>query len=126
MGITQQRGGDLVVDSTKLSNAMLNMDELKNMFRSTGGGAADGIAVKIKALTASMLSTDGFFKMKTDSFQRALDRNTQDQARVNARATQVETDLTKKYSALDAKISSLNALNAYVSQQVTTWNKSGG
>ena len=126
VGITQQRGGDLVVDSTKLSNAMLNMDELKNMFRSTGGGAADGIAVKIKALTASMLSTDGFFKMKTDSFQRALDRNTQDQARVNARATQVETDLTKKYSALDAKISSLNALNAYVSQQVTTWNKSGG
>ncbi len=38
VGITQQRGGNLSVDSTKLAAGLANTDELKNMFRSTGGG----------------------------------------------------------------------------------------
>jgi len=45
---------------------------------------------------------------------------------VNEKASRVEAQLNAKYSALDAKISSLNALNAYIGQQVTTWNKSSG
>ncbi len=123
VGITQQRGGDLVLDSTKLTAAMGNMDELKNLFRSTGGGAADGIAVRIKSLASNLLSTGGFFTNKTYSLQTALDRNAKEQDRVNARASNVETSLTKRYSALDAQMASLNALNAYVTQQVTSWNK---
>lgn len=123
VGLTQQRGGDLVVDATKLTAAMGNMDELKNLFRSTGGGSADGIAVKIKSLATSLLSTDGFFTNKTYSLQRALDSNAKEQDRVNARASTLETSLTKRYSALDAQMASLNALNAYISQQVTSWNK---
>ena len=126
VGITQQRGGDLVVDSTKLTAAMGNTDELKNLFRSTGGGAADGIAVRIKSLATNLLASGGFFTNKTYSLQTALDRNAKEQDRVNARATNFETNLNKRYSALDAQMASLNALNAYVSQQVTLWNKSTG
>ena len=123
VGITQQRGGDLVVDAGKLNTALGNQEELKNLFRSTGGGAADGIAVRIKSLATNLLSTGGFFTNKTLSLQTALDRNGKEQDRVNARASTVETSLTKRYSALDAQMASLNALNAYVSQQVTAWNK---
>ena len=126
VGITQQRGGDLVVDSAKLTSAMGNMDELKNLFRNTGGGSADGIAVKMKSLTTSLLSSSGFFTTKTYSLQKALDSNTKEQDRVGARATVLETSLTRRYSALDAQMASLNALNAYISQQVTSWNKSTG
>jgi flagellar hook-associated protein 2 len=123
IGITQLRGGDLSLDGSKLNTAMSNRDEVKNLFRSTGGGAADGIAVRLKTLTSSMLSTSGFFKMKTDSYLAALDRNSKEQERVNKHATEVEASLNQKYGALDAKMSSLNALNAYVTQQVTAWNK---
>jgi flagellar hook-associated protein 2 len=35
----------------------------------------------------------------------------------------LEKRLYAQYSALDTKMASLNALNAYVSQMVTTWNK---
>ncbi len=126
VGITQQRGGDLAVDSSKLSAAMENMDELRNMFRSTGAGSAEGIAVRIKKVASDMLSSEGFFKTKDDVLKRSLERNAKEQTRVNEKASRVEAQLNAKYSALDAKISSLNALNAYIGQQVTTWNKSSG
>jgi flagellar hook-associated protein 2 len=123
VGITQQRGGDLLVDSAKLTSAFANMDELKKLFSATGTGSANGIAVQIKGLATNLLSTDGFFSSKDYSLQIALKRNAQDQAKVNDRATRLETSLNARYSALDVKMASLNALNAYVAQQVTTWNK---
>ena len=124
VGITQQRGGNLSVDSTKLAAGLANTDELKSMFRSTGGGAADGIAVKIKAVTTSLLSSTGFFQSKENSLKLTLSQNTKNQQQVNERVTKFEASLNARYSALDTKMASLNALNAYVSQQVTTWNKS--
>ncbi|MCO5111209.1 MAG: flagellar filament capping protein FliD [Burkholderiaceae bacterium] len=124
VGITQQLGGNLAVDSAKLAKALEKPDEVKNMFRSTESGSAQGIAVKIKALTTSLLSADGFFKAKDATLQLSLDRNAKDQTRVSERAQAVETQLNRRYSALDTQLASLNALNAYISQQVTAWNKS--
>ena len=126
IGIGQLRGGDLEINSTKLTSAMSNMEELKNFFRTAGTGGSAGVAVQIKSITSRLLATDGYFKTKDDSLKLALQRNTNDQTRVNERATKVEEQLNKKYSALDAKMSRLNALNAYIGQQVTTWNKSSG
>lgn len=127
IGISQQRGGDLAVDATKLTPALeQNLDEVKKLFSATGTGSANGVAVQMKALTTNLLATDGFFGSKDTSLKAALKRNTADQQKVNDRATQVEASLNAKYSALDTKMASLNALNAYISQQVTTWNKSTG
>lgn len=127
VGITQQRGGDLTVDSAKLNTAMTqNMDELKNLFRSTGGGSSDGIAVKLKALTTNLLGNDGFFKTKDDTLQLSIKRNSKDQASVLAKADAFEKRITQRYNALDSQMTSLNALNSYVAQQVTAWNKTSG
>ncbi len=127
IGITQQLGGDLAVDSSKLTKALSeNPDDVKNLFRNTGGGAADGIAVQLKALTTNLLSNDGFFKSKDATLQLSLKRNSQDQTRVNEKVEAFEKRITQRYNALDAQLSSLNGLNAYISQQVTAWNKSTG
>ena len=70
VGITQQLGGNLAVDSTKLNKALTEKpDDVKNLFRNTGGGSADGIAVQLKALTTNLLANDGFFKSKDDTLQ---------------------------------------------------------
>lgn len=127
VGITQQLGGDLAVDSTKLSKALSqNPDDVKNLFRNTGGGSADGIAVQIKALTTNLLSNSGFFKSKDDTLQLSLKRNSKDQTRLNEKVDAFEKRITARYTALDKQLSSLNGLNAYISQQVTAWNKSTG
>ncbi len=127
IGITQQLGGDLAVDSSKLTKALSeNPDDVKNLFRNTGGGAANGIAVQLKALTTNLLSNDGFFKSKDATLQLSLKRNSQDQTRVNEKVEAFEKRITQRYNALDTQLSSLNGLNAYISQQVTAWNKSTG
>ncbi len=43
---------------------------------------------------------------------------------VEDRAKRLEASLTARYVALDSQMSKLNALNSYIAQQVTTWNKS--
>lgn len=124
IGISAQRGGDLTLDASKLSKALEQPDALKNLFSSTGVGDAQGIAVRLKSVTTALLATDGFFKRKDDSLNRMLDANSKDQDRVNDKASRIETQLNRKYSALDTQMSSLNALNNYLTQQISQWNKS--
>ena len=126
IGISQALGGNLV-DSTKLGKALTDSpDAVKGLFRNTGGGAADGIAVQVKALATNLLSNSGFFKSKDDNLQLSLKRISQDQSRVNDKVDAFEKRITQRYNALDKQLSSLNGLNAYVAQQVTAWNKSNG
>lgn len=124
IGIGVIRGGNLEIDSSKLSKALENVDEVKKMFRGSDA-VASGIGATVKSLATTMLSTDGFFKTKDYSLQLSLKRNSQDQERVKEKASTLETRLNARYSALDSKMATLNALNSYVSQQVTTWNKQG-
>lgn len=127
VGVTQQLGGNLAVDSAKLNSALSNNpDDVKNLFRNTGGGSADGIAVQIKSLTTNLLSNGGFFKSKDDTLQLSLKRNSADQVRFNDKVNAFEKRITSRYNALDTQLSTLNGLNAYISQQVATWNKSSG
>lgn len=123
IGISAQRGGNLEIDSSKLGKALESPNELKTLFSSTGAGSAEGIAVRLKGLTTALLATDGFFRRKDDSLQRALDSNASDQERLNAKVTRIEAQLNRKYSALDTQIASLNSLNNYLMQQISQWNK---
>jgi flagellar hook-associated protein 2 len=125
IGIVQLRGGALEVDASKLTPALeKNTDEVKKLFSSTGTGSENGVAVQMKTLTTNLLAADGFFSNKDATLQSAMKRNTKDQDRVSEKATRLEASLNARYNALDKKMATLNALNAYVGQQVTTWNKS--
>ncbi len=125
IGITQQLGGDLAVDSGKLSVALSNGTEVKKLFTTDNSNTVtNGVALKFKNFATGLLASDGFFSTKDASLKRSLDANAKDQQRVNDKVTRVEAALNRRYSALDAQMASLTALNAYVSQQVTLWNKS--
>ena len=80
----------------------------------------NGFALKFAAFSKGALVKGGSVSNKAAALQKELDTNSTDQTRVNDRAAAFEARLRKQYSALDAKMASLNALNAYVSQQVTT------
>lgn len=128
IGIEALQGGNLQVNTTKLSAAMSNnMDELKAMFSTSASDTSQGFGVRFKNLLTGMLgSTDGFFANKDAALKRALASNSDQQTRVNKRASSVEAALNAKYSALDAQMSKLNSLNSYITQQITQWNKSTG
>lgn len=125
VGIQRQLDGSLTLDTTKLSAAANNGTELQKLFTANNSNAlTDGFARKFKALATGVLASAGLVTTKTDALQRALSSNAAEQTRVNDRAAAVEARLRKQYTALDTQMASLNALNAYVAQQVTTWNKS--
>ena len=125
IGIQMQEGGKLSLDASKLDKALTNVDDLKGLFANKADslGQGGGIAVNFKNFTDKLLAFDGTLNTKSDSLESKLKSNTAEQDKVNKRADTLEKRLYAQYSALDTKMASLNALNAYVSQMVTTWNK---
>jgi len=127
VGIAQQLGGDLAIDSAKLDAAINNGDQLKNLLRiDNSNPLTNGVASKFLAFSKGLLATDGMFNSKDASLKRSLELNASDQTRLTEKVARVEAQLNRRYSALDVQLSSLNALSAYVTQQVTLWNKNTG
>jgi flagellar hook-associated protein 2 len=125
VGIQRQLDGSLTINTTKFGAAANNGTELKKLFTTDNGNAVtNGFALKFSALAQGVMASGGLVTNKTESLRKALNRNAADQTRVTDRAAAVESRLRKQYTALDAQMASLSALNAYVAQQVTTWNKS--
>lgn len=125
VGIERQLDGTLTMNTSKLSTAANNGTELAKLFTNDNkDDQTNGFALKFSKFAKGALATGGAVVNKAGSLQKELDTNAADQQRVNDRADAFEKRIRAQYSALDAKMASLNALNAYVSQQVTTWNKS--
>jgi flagellar hook-associated protein 2 len=125
VGIERQLNGTLALNTARFSTAANNGTELQKLFVTNNSNTlTDGFALKFKNFASGALATGGSVVSKADALQKKFDTNTAEQTRVNDRAAAVEARLRKQYSALDAKMAGLTALNAYVAQQVTTWNQS--
>ncbi|OIQ77600.1 flagellar hook-associated protein 2 [mine drainage metagenome] len=125
VGLEVQRDGSLTINTGKLSAAANNGTELQNMFTTNNNNpSTNGFAVKFRDLSQGVLAAGGLVTNETAALQGALTRNAADQTKVNDHATAFEARLRAQYTALDTQMASLTALNSYVSQQVTTWNKS--
>ena len=125
IGIRAELGGNLSVDSTKLATALDNGDEVKKLFTTDNNNTlTNGFALKLKKFSDGLLSASGFFSNKDASLKRTLEANSKDQTKLNDKVTRVEAALLRRYAALDTQMASLTALNNYVAQQVTAWNKS--
>lgn len=125
MGLAFQKDGTLAVDDAKLNKALEDPDSMMKFFAADlPGDANDGLGVRLKDFTSGLLSSDGLFATKDASMKSQLKRNTQDQERMSTRVAAYETRLRAQYSALDTKMASLTALDTYISQQITAWNKS--
>lgn len=125
MGIAFQKDGTLKIDDTKLDKALKDPESMSKFFTADVDDAnQDGLAVRMKDFTSGMLATGGTFSTKDETLKNALKRNTADQERQTTRVTAYEARLRAQYSRLDTQMASLKALDTYVAQQVTTWNKS--
>jgi len=118
---------NLQVDDAKLSAALTNVNKVQEFFTAdTGSMATEGMARKFKDFTFGVLSVQGSLSVATKSLQNQKQNLTDQQDRITARINQWETNLRKQYTALDATMAKMTALNNYVSQQITQWNKSSG
>jgi flagellar hook-associated protein 2 len=126
-GLELQLGGGITVNNSKRTSALTDLDNLKKLFKADNGNAStNGFALKIKSFATGLLSTDGLVTAKSGALDAAVSRNTAEQDKVNAHVLVVGARLKKQYSALDAQMANLTALNNYVTQQVAQWNKKTG
>lgn len=125
VGIERQTDGSLKVNATKLASAKQDMGNLKALFATDNSNAAtNGFGLKVRDFSRGLLTFDGLVANKSTALQGAISRNSKDQDRVTDRATRVEAQLYKQYSALDAQMAQMNALSSYVTAQLAQWNKS--
>ncbi len=124
VGIERQTDGSLKINTTKLTSAQQNLPNLKNLFAANNNNATtNGFGLKVRDFARAMVAFDGQVTSKSVALQGAITRNSKDQDRVNQHASQVEAQLYKQYSALDAQMAKLNGLNSFVTAQLAVWNK---
>lgn len=124
VGIEFKSGGKLEINATKMDAALGNLDNLKALFTTTSSDpTAAGFGWKIKRFADGLNAADGTVSNKTQALQASIKRNNLDQERINDKAARSEKRLLAQYNAMDAAVGSLNGLNAFVSQQITLWNR---
>lgn len=121
IGLEMQKNGSLKTNSAKLETALKDVPSLKAFFVSTTG-TPQGLAVQLQSFTAGLLGESGGVSQKAKDLQARLDRNAEEQTQVSDRVSRSEQRLLTQYSRLDTTVARLNALNSYISQQVTSWN----
>ncbi len=128
VSVAKDAAGDLAVDSARLATALKDPAAVKQFFIGAPGAAdgSAGFATRFSGFLLAAIGSSGVLGTKTSSLQDQKASNTKNQDKLSDRLTLVEDRMRKQYTALDTKMASLNALSAYVTQQVATWNKSTG
>jgi flagellar hook-associated protein 2 len=125
VGIERQTDGSLKINQTKLTDAQLDLTNLKNLFAANNGDpTTNGFGLKVRDFSRALVAFDGAVTNKSTALQASIKRNSEDQDRVTDRAARVEAQLYKQYSALDAQMAQLTGLSSFVTAQLAIWNKS--
>jgi flagellar hook-associated protein 2 len=127
VGLEPQRDGTLLVNASKLDSALGRIDDLKAFFsRDEVGTASDGFGTMLRQFADLTLGADGAISTRQESLRARIDGITERTTRMEDRLLLTEKRLRDQYTKLDTNMAALSSLQAYVSQQVTQWNRSTG
>ena len=125
IGFHVQRDGSISTDPTKLEAAFSKLPELAKLFSSADDAAPEalGFGARFRQLADRVTGSEGAVTTRSDGLKKQLERNGDEQDRLEAKLTRTQERLLKQYTALDAQMGQLSALSSYVSAQVAQWNK---
>lgn len=124
VGLEPQRDGTLLINGSKLDSALGRIDELKAVFsRDADGTANDGFGTLLRQFADLTLGADGAITTRQESLRTRIDGIAERTAKMEDRLQLTEKRLREQYTKLDSNMAALSSLQAYVSQQVTQWNR---
>ena len=127
VGLEPQRDGTLLVNASKLDSALGRIDDLKAFFsRDEDGTASDGFGTMLRQFADLTLGADGAISTRQDSLRTRIEGISDRTAQMEDRLLLTEKRLRDQYTKLDSNMAALSSLQAYISQQVTQWNRSTG
>lgn len=126
LGLQLQRDGTLKIDSARLDTALANLPEMRKALSNTDAlvPANNGFMRRFVTLATDVLGVDGSLTTRTAGLRAQITRNGEKQERLEARVERFRERLTAQFTAMDANLSRLNALQAYVTQQIAALQKS--
>jgi flagellar hook-associated protein 2 len=116
IGISADLSGKLIVDSADLDAAFAaNFDAVGELF------AADdvGVAVKLDALLAPYLDSEGVFDARTTSLKSSITAITERREALNERLIALQTRYTRQFNALDGLLAQLQSTSNFLNQQLS-------
>ena len=94
--------------------------ELKQFFAHNTAGEAKGLGLQLAGFVKGALLSDGRVTLRTEALQAGMKRNGSEQDRVIERAERMQARLYAVYNTMDSKVGRLNAINSYVTQQLSS------
>ena len=120
IGISFTASGTLSISSSKLTDALGNLPELRKVLAADGTDtASSGFIDRFKDFASSVLGAEGAFENRTASLKGQISLNQKSQESMERRLTQTEERLRRQYQALDTAMSSLSGTADYLTQQLT-------
>ena len=126
IGLQLQRDGTLKVDGAKLDTAVGNLAELKKALANSDATVPgnNGLARQFSTLTTQVLGVDGSLTTRTEGLRKLISKNQEQQQRYEDRIERYRERLVAQFSAMDANLSKLNALQSYMTAQLAALQKS--
>ena len=119
LGVSIGSNGTLTVNSTKYEAAM-GADPV------AASAMIGEFAQKLTSTLDSALASDGAISSRTDGIQSAMKRLADQQARIEARMSAIETRYRAQFSALDTLLSRMNSTNSFLTSQLSSINSNSG
>ncbi len=124
LGLAPGSDGNIPTSGTKLDQALGKLDDLKKLFMGVDStdDANSGFAVRMRTLVDQALSVDGSVSNRQKGLQTQIDSNNKRADALTERSASMEVRLRAQYASLDTKMSQLNSLANYVTQQFSSKN----
>ncbi len=120
VGIAFQQDGSLLLDSTKLNNAIAaDYDDVVNLFSSP-----TGFATRLETWSTSALSANGLFDARTKSLNDYVKDYNAEIDRLENLMTATEKRLRTQYTNLNLLLSSMNSTSTFLTNELNSSNQS--
>ena len=119
VGISSQKDGSLLLDSSKLNIAMAaNYTDVTNLFSSS-----TGYATRLEAWATSALGAGGLIDSRTQSLRQYVRDRNEEIDRLEIRMTALEKKYTTEYTNLNLMLSRMNSTSTFLTQQLVSNSK---
>ena len=126
IGIATNRDGTLKLDTDALDKAIAadpaGISQMINPRSSTAENK--GLSALMDSVRDSIQLDDGPMKLAQERYEKMAEGLTEQLEKLDEDMADYEARLTTIYSAMQTKLSALNATQSYLQQQIDAWNKS--
>jgi len=117
IGVSVQKDGTLVTDSTKLTAALADpAKDVTTLFTQTTVGN-EGIAVRFSATLRISIGFDGLIAGRTDGIAASIKEIINSRDALNLRLAKIEARYRTQFTALDTMMANMQKTSQYLTQQ---------